>query len=128
MPHMDIQQANSLEYILTFIAGGGLVTLFTMIVQRRKISAEADLAEANADSVVISSALQILKEMRVEAADLKVRALEQEKRASLLAQKVLILEDHVKLQMQIILDLRKALAGYNPEHDLLKIVIPMNTL
>lgn len=118
---MDEQQTQSIiAAVIAFLGGGGLIGLITLWANRKKNGAEALLIKANADHVVIGSALDFVKAIREEAADLRVRALVQEKRAEELEDKINILEDNMHLQFILIRSLKKALAEYNPEHPLLK--------
>lgn len=118
---MSDQQPTYFTHIFALLAalfsGGGLVGLLNMIQNRRKTTAEAVLIKANADQVVVGSAMDFVKELRVEATALRKRAEDQER-------KIDILEDHVRLQLHIIRELRTALAVYNPEHSLLKSPLP----
>lgn len=108
-----------LTAVLGLFGGGGIVGLFGLLANRRKNSAETVLLKANADNVVIGSALDYVKAIREEAIDLRKRAADQEMRAEKLEQKINILEDHIRLQTEIIGALRRALAEYNPNHPLL---------
>lgn len=122
---MDDHQTQTIIATLTgLFGGGGLVALIGSLMNRRKTSAETVLIKANADNVVIGSALEFVKAIREEAADLRKRAGEQEERAETLERKIKVLEDHIILQVEIIQALRAALKEYNPEHPLLQRPIP----
>lgn len=122
---MDDNQIQTIAAALTgLFGGGGLVAIITALVNRRKNAAETVLIKANADNIIIGSALDFVKAIREEAADLRKRAGEQEHRAEMLEKKIRILEDHILLQVEIINALRLALAEYNPDHHLLRKPVP----
>lgn len=122
---MDEQQTQTLIATITgLFGGGGIVAMTNALLNRRKSAAETVLIKANADNVVIGSALEFVKAIREEAADLRRRAGEQEEKAELLEKKIRMLEDHILLQVEIINALRLALAEYNPNHPLLKKPVP----
>lgn len=103
--------------LLGLMSGGTFMGLLSLVFNRKKTNAETLLIKANADDVVVGSAIDFVKELRVEATALRERAERQEKRID-------ILEDHVRLQAEINKQLRTALAVYNPEHHLLKTPVP----
>lgn len=114
------QTPTILAVFTALISGGGVVAAFNAVINKKKMASETILIKANADSTVIGSAMEFVKAIREEAADLRKRAMEQEIRPDALEQKINILEDHIRLQIEIITNLKKALEVYNPEHPLLK--------
>lgn len=59
--------------IVTFILGGGLVALFTIKPQKRKVEAEADQTKASANTTEIQNYSQIAKEWREYAQEAEKR-------------------------------------------------------
>jgi len=105
---------------VSFAGGGGLIGVANLLANRKKSTAETELTEANKEAVLSGAALAFVKELRTDVSDLRAQATHQIFRARELGEKVQILEDHIKIQVQIIFKLRTALSGYNPEHPLLK--------
>lgn len=117
--HETTVYSQVIAIIAALFSGGGIMGVFNFIQNRKKASAETILIKANADHIVVGSAMDFVKELRAEATAIRTRAEAQERRID-------ILEEHVRLQLEIIRGLRAALAVYNPEHELLKQSLPQS--
>lgn len=104
--------------ILAFVTGGGLVTLLSTFFTRKRTDGEARLANANADNLIIGSALEFVNTLKGEVLDLR-------KSIDMFEKKVEILETHVRVQSKMIFRLRDALSGVKPDHPLLEEKLPI---
>lgn len=111
-------EASIVAAIVAFLTGGGAVAFFTAWFARKKNDAEARLADANADKLIIGSALEFVNALKSEVVDMK-------KALSQMEARIDILEDHVRLQAAFISRLREALAIVKPDHPLLQEKIPI---
>lgn len=111
-------QSEIVSLILAFFGGGGLITLFTTLLMRKRNNAETKLADANADSVIISSALEFVNTLKCEMVDLK-------KSVEALEKKIMILDDHIRVQATFITRLREALNSVKPNHPMLAEEVPI---
>lgn len=111
-------ETSILAAVLAFLTGGGAVAFFTAWFGRKKNNAEARLADANADKLIIGSALEFVNALKSEIVDMK-------KNMELMERRVEILDQHVRVQGAFISRLREALAIVKPDHPLLQEKVPI---
>lgn len=114
----DPSQYSVIGALLTFVLGGGAVAVLTAFLGKNKTNAEAKLANANADQLIIGSALEFVNTLKSEVVDLR-KAIDE------LEQKIEALESHVRLQSGMIFRLRDALQTVKPDHPMLNEKLPI---
>lgn len=116
---MDTSQILSLvTAIMAFVAGGGIVRLFTVRAERNRIIGEGEYAQANAAKTIQEMSMEMLQEARVQVSEMKSDMLSNKNamrdlngEIDLLREKVRVLTDELDKKEQIIKEQARELAS-----------------
>lgn len=111
-------------HIISLLSGGTIVALIGWLANRKKMNADTRLSNVKAETEMASSALSYAAMLRQELNTMKNDISQMSTRAKNFEKYIIALEAHILLQFSYTAKLREALKGYNPDHPLLKEVMP----